>query len=443
MNLIEINNSEGKSDLFARLPKSTGVYIFRNKRKKPLYVGKSVNLRSRVGSYFSGGAIYKTKKMLEEARYLSFIQVESEFAALLLEASLVKKYLPKYNSQLRDDKSPLYIGVTKEVYPRILGLRQTQLESTTFKRVYGPFVDSRSVKFVLRKLRRVFPFSQHKVGKKACINSQIGLCNPCPSAIEKEKDKNIKIILKAEYLRNIKNIEGLLSGKPKKIKRDLDKEIKILSKNAKFEEAREKLNQVKILEALVASPVNQNLYLANPNLLSDIREEETQELLRILSNFFKIKRLRRIECYDVAHLAGTYPTASMVTFINGESDTRLYRHFRLRRAKKSDDISSMEEVVERRMGHPDWGMPDLILVDGGKGQLGAILPVLNEKVPAVGLAKRYETLVIKTGAEFKSIRLPEGPAKKLLQRIRDESHRFARRYHHKLVRKAILLTTDR
>ena len=141
----------------------------------PIYIGKAKNLQSRVGSYFGNELILKTRQMVREAKRIEFVRVGSEFEALLLEAKLVRKYMPKYNSALKDDKTPLYIGITKEAYPRILLLRQTELQGLKLKKVFGPFIDGKSTRMVVRNLRKIFPFSTHKLGKRACINSQIAL----------------------------------------------------------------------------------------------------------------------------------------------------------------------------------------------------------------------------------------------------------------------------
>lgn len=187
-------------------------------------------------------------------------------------------------------------------------------------------------------------------------------------------------------------------------------------------------------------------FIENPNLYEDIRKTELTDLKKILNKFFtrEVKELHRIECYDVAHLAGINPAASMVTFIKGEAEKKFYRHFRVRQAKGNSDVDSLREVIKRRINHlKDWGKPDLIIVDGGKPQVGVFINELSyTKISVVGLAKRFETLVIpvrELGATTpKEYRLPKGPALNLVQRIRDEAHRFARRYHHQLLSKGMI-----
>lgn len=432
-------NADKKS--VKNLPQVPGVYIFRDSEGMPVYVGKAINLRSRVSSYYLKNLATKTRQMVRSADHIRYIPVTSEIEALLLEASLVKRWQPKYNSELRDDKSPLYIGITKEKYPRILTLRQTQLDKYNLGNIYGPFVSAAAPRKVLRMLRRVFPYSTHAPGKRPCVYSEIGLCSPCPSAIENEEVKDKKEILRSKYKKNIANIKKVLSGKLKGLQRQLEKEMKEYSNKEEFEEASEVANQLKALEYITTAPKGrfESPYLSNPNLNEDIRERELQQLSKIVNKLLRLElNIRRIECFDIAHLSGTYPTASMVTFVDGEPDKTLYRHYRVSKQKKNDDVSSMKSVlIRRKASFKKWGKPDLVIVDGGKGQVGVANEVLGDEVAVVGLAKRFETFVYMAEGEYKEFRLPQGSAKSLVQRLRNEAHRFARKYHHNLVSKAI------
>src|SRR4030042_1886186 len=173
---------------FKRIPENPGVYIFFGKDNRKLYVGKSKNLKSRIRSYFLSNLLPKTKSMINEASFLSYINVTSELEALLLEAKLVKKYKPFYNIALKDDKNPLYIKIVNEEYPRIITVRKPELYKSIA--YYGPFPDTGSVYSVLKMLRKIFPFSQHKLGKKTCLYKQMGLCDPCPNEINLINDPN-------------------------------------------------------------------------------------------------------------------------------------------------------------------------------------------------------------------------------------------------------------
>jgi excinuclease ABC subunit C len=185
----------------------------------------------------------------------------------------------------------------------------------------------------------------------------------------------------------------------------------------------------------ISQPISDiNKFLENPNFLEDLRNQEISGL----QNLLKISQpLTRIECFDVAHLSGTNATASQVTFINGDPEKSLYRTFRIRQIKSQDDLASMQEVARRRFLHlKDWGQPDLIIVDGGKTQADIFFRIFSrEKIPVVGLAKKREILVI---PGYREILLSPGPVKNLMQRIRNEAHRFAQKYHHQLMTRSLM-----
>ena len=438
--------------IYNDLSQDPGVYIFWDKKQKPLYIGKSSNIKKRVQSYFSLTLSPKTSQMMSEANFISTIRVMSELEALLLEAKLVRKFQTKFNSQLKDDKHPLYIRITRELYPQVLTARKIDSREGNIS-FFGPFPSSAKVKNVLRLLRRIFPFAQHKVGNRGCLFSQIGLCVPCPSVIDKENDPKLKNLLRKKYRKNIFYIRQILSGKLLSVRTSLERQMILHSQKENFEAASKVRDQVQMLNYITQPIISVNEFLLNPNLVDDVRDEERLSLQRILSDFNvqnTSNNIRRIECFDVAHITGVRPTASMVTLVDGEPDKSLYRHFRIHlpagkagQKMGQDDISSLQEIARRRKLHfADWGIPDLILVDGGKAQVGTFWNELKDhKIPILGLAKRFETLVIPHFEEgklkFYEKRL-NGPALNLLQRIRNEAHRFARRYHHKLLQKDLL-----
>lgn len=442
---MKLQNQKFNKRQVQKIPQSPGVYIFQAENGKPLYIGKSINIKKRVLTYFAKNLAQKTSRMVKEVRKFSFIVVNSEIESLLLEAHLVKKYKPVYNSALKDDKHPLYIKITREKYPRVLTARKNDLSKTKNKAIYGPFPSAKNVKYVLKMLRRIFPFSEHEPGKRACLYNQIGLCQPCPNEIEKEENKDKRKNFVKEYNNNLSNINRFLGGKIKFVQSKLDKQMKLFSKQQEFEKAakiREKIEKIDYITQPV-TPIK--YFVENPNLIEDIREEELRDLGNILSQFISITQpLRRIECYDVAHISGSKPTASMVTFINGDPDKNYYRHFRIRQKKGQDDIASLNEVAKRRKKYlASWGIPDLIVVDGGKGQVSTFYKEFKAyKIPLVGLAKKREQLVIPKSKNdkisFNVITLTPGGALNLLQRIRNEAHRFARRLHYKLLKKALI-----
>lgn len=432
---IRISKAEIK-----KVPETPGVYLFL-KENKTLYIGKAVNLRSRLASYFVTTKGPKTARMINQSEELSYIKVASELEALLLEASLIRSKQPVFNTVSKDDKHPLYIKITKEEYPRVITVRKADINYGA-KASFGPFPSSNNVRSVLKMLRRIIPFSDHKLGKKPCLYSQIGLCSPCPSQIEASSPKE-QSEPKKTYKKNIRLLVALLSGHSKGVIASLDKEMRDYAKRQMYEEASEVKSKIEKLEYIIQPVTPTSSFIENPNLSEDIFEEESKVLRTLLSKYLgQMRKIERIECFDVAHLAGTSQTASMVTFIRGEPEKHLYRHFRIRSDKKSDDIASLKEVAQRRYKSlGSWGRPDLILVDGGKAQVAVFKETFSkEAIPVVGLSKRFETLVIPNPkgvmANFVEIRV-KPPALNLVQRVRNEAHRFARRYHHLLLKKSL------
>lgn len=436
-----------------------GVYIFKDQTGKVLYVGKSINVRERLKQHLVS-PYDKAKAIVSAAKKIEVIPVSSELEALLVEAKLIKKNLPRYNSAAKDDKHPLYIKITAEVYPKVQTSRKEEGKATYF----GPFPSSAAVRSVLRQVRRIFPFhSQNKIGKQPCLYSHIGLCKPCPAYIEQIKDQKSPamrcslIKMKEEYKKNIKRIQELLSGKSRSLHKTLGREMKQAARGEDFETAAKIREQIRRLEYITAPYKNPKEYLENPNLLEDIRHNEAKSLYNLLKpHFRRLTYPKRIECFDISHLSGENATSSMVTFTKGESDKNFYRHFKIRTKDSHDDYLMVKETLQRRFRHlDDWGKPDLIIIDGGKGQVGAARLVLKEyavRIPVIGLAKRLEEIIIprlhlggvnlnsKLDVGYVVFRLPLGsPALSLLQRMRDEAHRFARRLHFKLRLRSINL----
>lgn len=416
------------------IPEDPGVYLYKDILGRVIYVGKAKNLKNRINSYFANDLLPKTAQMISSAQSVSFIKVRSEFEALLLEANLVKKYQPKFNIELKDDKSPLYIGITKENLPRIVTFRKPEMKNYKLKTYFGPYLSGISARGVLRKIRRIFPYSTHIPMKKICIYKQIGLCDPCPSEINGDEK------LRKKYLKNIRGVKNILNGKLNIVEKELAKAIKEASGRQNFEEAQDLVKKLQTFQNLKEHQAsNIEAYLENPNLIEDIHDKEKKDLEETLAKYLPGLNLTRIECFDIAHLSGIFPTASMVTFTAGEPDKKYYRHFKIYQKKKRSDVDSMREVIVRRLKHlNDWGRPDLIIIDGGKPQLSKVHDLLeSENIPFIGLAKRYETIVVRTkDGEFHEKRAL-GPSLALIQRIRDEAHRFARRLHHHQIKKEL------
>jgi excinuclease ABC subunit C len=392
-------------------------------------VGKAKNLKKRVSSYFAQRKNLgsRTRAMLDKAEKIQVSIVESDIDALLLEANLIKKFSPKYNVKLTDGKAYPLIRITvSEQYPAVLFARRPEDSKSLY---FGPYPSAGAMKLVLKTIRHIFPFvsvPHHK--KEKCLYNHLGLC-PCPQAVGTEE-------IKKAYKKNIKRIIEFLEGGRKQLIKDLEKERDIASKQEDFETA--KVLQVKIdaMNYITKSTHDPFEYELNPNLRSDIRQKELDDLKNVLeAHGTYIENLQRIDCFDISNIQGHAPVGSMVTFIHGEKASAKYRRFKIIKTDgKPNDFAMMEEVVTRRLKHlEDWGAPDLIIVDGGKGQISSALKVLvraDKQIPLIGLAKREETIIT---SDFKEISLSKrSGALQLMMRIRDEAHRFAITYHRKL-----------
>ncbi len=258
--------------------------------------------------------------------------------------------------------------------------------------------------------------------------------------IKETKDLEEQKRLKSIYLNNINKLKSILKGNVLSVKRKLEKELKILIEQEKYEEAKELSQRIDFFERTIQRKAEPEKYLENPNLIIDIREKEIRSLKNFLKNYFQIKRIKRIECYDISHISGKNVVGSMVVFLDGDKQPSLYRRFKIKNPK-NDDFSSIREVILRRLNHlVDWGVPDLIIIDGGKPQLIAVLEILiDKKIPFIGIAKKEEEIVIPTlkkeKIDFVRKRIKREDFGNLIIRIRNESHRFALKYHRLLQEK--------
>lgn len=425
------------------LPAKAGVYKFLDDKNEIIYIGKANDLKARVSSYFINHDLgEKTRAMVSRINKINITIVESELEALLLEAFYIKKFRPKYNIVQKDNKTYIRVRITiNDPYPAVLLARREDDPKSIY---FGPYPSSRSVKTVLRTIRRVFPFqSVLNHPKKICLYNHLGLC-PCLPFYEKEE------ILKKLYKKNIRGIIKIFEGKSRIIMKELENRRDKASANEDFEEALVFQKKIDAL-SLITQPFHKPFeYDVNPNLRSDLRAAELSALKDALSihieNGLEFKapaKLGRIECYDISNTQGTNPTASMVVLVDGEIDKSQYRKFRMR-SLGPNDFAMMQEVISRRLKHKEWNLPDLIIVDGGRGQVSSALEVVRSSgfgIPVIGLAKREETIIapfenlpfIKDQIAFEEISLPKNsPALNLIMRIRDEAHRFAITYHKKL-----------
>lgn len=359
---------------------------------------------------------------MENIAGISHIVVQTELEALLLEANLIKKYQPKYNVELKDGKSYPLIKITlKEDYPRVILARREEADGS---RYFGPYPDTKTLRFLLRRIRFLFPFCSCRNHPRSCLYHHLNLC-PLP-----EHEMN-----KEEYQKTIKKIVLFLDGKKTLVVKNLQKDMERAARNLDFEKAAGIKKQLERIETFTKSPVSPENYEENPDLLKDRRQKELDALSEILHLHAYLKR---IECYDISNLSGKEATASLVVLTDGEIDKSQYRRFKIRTKNQPDDYAMLKEVFFRRFKHREWEMPDLMVVDGGRGQLNILLEVqqsLKLQIPSIGLAKKYEEI----HTPVSIIRLPaDNPSLLILKKIRDESHRFAKKYHHLLRSKKFL-----
>lgn len=414
-----------------KLPTETGVYFFKS-GDEILYIGKAANLKERVKNHFQNPA-FRDYLFLDKVTEIGYIKTDSEIEALILEANLIKKYQPKYNVIWKDDKNYFFVGKTEEDFPRIFWTHQiSNIEHRTSNiELVGPFVDGKALKQTLKILRRVFPFrSCNKIPSRPCLWYHLDCC-PAPCLLKSKFFEEIKESSKIKKIcqKNAQNIfEFLKEGKDFILKK-LKKEMEKASKKQEFEEAGRIRDQILKLEKVLAhSKILEETKIEGPDW------SKIEENLKII---FNLKKISRIEAFDISNIKGRLATGSMVTFLNGEPEKNLYRKFKIKFEKRPNDVAMLKEILKRRFSHKEWGFPDLILIDGGKAQLntGIKCKMQNAKckmIKVIALAKKENKLFIE-GKE-KPIFLKDLPREifNLILRIRDEAHRFALAYHKKL-----------
>lgn len=333
--------------------------------------------------------------MVSQITSLEHIEVASEIEALLLESRLIKKFKPHYNLISKDDKSPYYIHISKDKYPKPI------VNHIPSGSIAGPFLTGFVARQILKSFRKVTPFHS----ESPCFYKHLDLCSPCPD----DPQTTLK-----DYLKNISRLKQLLRGQFKQV-------MSAAVKSQDFETAA-------ALRNLIYRPTSPEEYVNNPNLQPDRRQEALDSLHLALSTW----PLARIECFDVANLSGSSATAAMTVAINGEITPKNYRHFTIH-SPGPNDVGMLKEAMSRRF-KTDWPLPDLIVLDGGKSQLS----IVNWSIPTIGLAKKEEIIFTSDGKEIKLDK--RHPGLQLLQRLRDEAHRFSRRLHHK--HRSVIIKTN-
>ena len=422
-----------------KFPQTPGVYLMKDRAGRVIYVGKAKNLRSRAGSYFLKGAgeQLRTATWIHEIADVDYLDAESEVDALLMESRLIKDVQPKYNKEQKDDKSFPYLEITThEDYPRVEVTRQPRDQGA---RLYGPFAGAGSLRGAVQVLQRIFKFRTCSLDIeqddekwrwfRPCLLASIDQCTaPCNLRISKE-----------EYRQDIRRLRMFLEGKKKSVLDELRNEMQQAAAGLKFEQAARLRDELQMLETL--------------DQRGELETHAQPEVFYIdpkkgLAGLKKVLGLpahpRTIEGIDIAHLGGNETVASLVQFIDGLPFKPGYRRYKIRDVAGIDDYRSIHEVVARRysrLDQQDEVFPDLVLIDGGRGQLGAALEAFDQigrSPPTVlSLAKREEEIFVTGRSE--PLRLSRHAyALRLLQYVRDEAHRFAQHYHHILRRKSTL-----
>lgn len=529
------------------LPEKPGVYLMKDEKGKIIYVGKAKSLKSRVSSYFRNNKhdSAKTRILVKKIEDLEYILTDTEAEALILENNLIKKHKPKYNIDLKDDKTYPFIKITREDFPRVMVTRNIVKDGSQY---YGPYTSAGALKETVELLKRLFPFRSCNNtmfnNKKPCLNYHIKKCYaPCAGKISQK-----------DYIDIISNIESFLKGQKNEVEKNLVRDMEKAAENLEFEKAariRDKISAVRqimekqkivsgkeedqdviglflrgkevvfqvffirngrivgrdtfqvssaieetqekiledflktyyinkpklpreifipfhvedkdLIESILAEEVNYKVRLIVPqrgknkdmiNLVTEnarnymenivIKKEEAEKeaLIELRDKLGLIKIPERIECYDISNIQGSENVASMVVFTNGSSDKRAYRKFKIKSFTGPDDFRAMNEVLGRRLeeglkeNEKFLPFPDLIIIDGGKGQLSSALKALEEKglqnkIAMVSLAKKEE-LIFLPGQSQPVFLDRRSQGLYLVQRIRDEAHRFAITFHRSL-----------
>lgn len=422
-------------------PKTPGVYLMKDAEGRVLYVGKAKDLRSRVSSYFQPSAdLLSTRgpdicRMVDAVVDIDFLECESEVDALLKEARLIKDIQPPHNAMLKDDKTFPYIEITtRDDFPGVFVTRTPRL---TGSKLYGPFPSVTAIRDAVNAMQKAFRFrtceleitegDESRRFFRPCLLHAIDQCTaPCAALISKE-----------DYRADVERLKKFLASKRTPLLRQLTKEMEAASKEMHFEEAAKLRDQIKAIESLALSG----------DVVEDVQPEvfyiDPRKGLEKLAELLNLEDPpRSMECMDIAHLQGAETVGSIVCFIDGKPFKPGYKRFKIKTVEGVDDYAAIREVIMRRYRYAAEGeelYPDVILIDGGLGQLHAGMEVFSEmniRPPMViSLAKREEEVFIQKKSA--PVRLPRNnPALRILQSMRDEAHRFAQHYHHQLRRKA-------
>lgn len=443
--------SQSLAKQIKKLPDAPGVYFFLGRNRKILYIGKATSLKDRVKSYYSKDLAMTRGQlvvsMLTQIKSIDFRKTDSVLEALILEADLIKKFKPHFNTDEKDDKSFLCVIITDEIYPVVTLARKKDIDfenlllkpsAYKLKAIYGPYPESTSIKEALKIIRKIFPYRDEKCRiltnnyqlstnnfltarrykpkasptlnplsltlnpkLKPCFNFSIGLCPGCC----------ICAISPKEYSKTIQNIKLFFQGKKKKILNKLNKEMKAAAKNMDFEIAKKLRNQIFALEHI------RDISLIKSSSLNPLSLSLTPML--------------RLEAYDIAHMSGKDMVGVMVVMENKEFKKSDYRKFIIRGYRESNDTGALREIIRRRFNHPEWGVPNIIIVDGGETQLNVAreetLKVPHSQIKCVGVVKdmRHKAKNLIGSQEIIE------SYKNSIIKLNEEAHRFAITFHKK------------
>ncbi len=434
---------ETPQEALTRLPHAPGVYLFYDGAGHVIYVGKAIDLARRVRQYFQTDSALglRTGLLVESVARIETRTTVSEFDALLLEATLIRRYRPKYNSIAKDDKSPIYVYIAvREELPHVALRRKSSLpDLATQKRergtVIGPFLSAHVARDIMRALRHVSPYcTQKQRNGKPCFYTHLGLCRPCPSVIAKIEQGPQRAAFVKSYRRNVLRIRAILLGRSRAVIRTMETDMKRAARANNFEEAGDYKKRLLALRHLVGHAGNPIEFENAPGIRTGLGLTRLAALLKPFYSEFSYPH--RIECIDISNLGGHQAAGSLTVLTDGKPDTNEYRRFRIRGSATPNDTAMIAEVVVRRLDHPEWPLPDLLVIDGGKGPVHAAQTILSERgviIPVIGLAKRNEEIIVPVADAFQTLVIAyRDPALQILQTIRDEAHRFALLYHRKL-----------
>lgn len=412
------------------MPDLPGVYLMKNKRGNVLYIGKAASLKKRVSSYFRRETEFSPRmRLMAKIADISFFVTGSEAEALISESALIKRYKPRYNVALKDDKSYPYLKLTvNEDFPRLTLTRKIRHDGAIY---YGPYTDVKLLRKALGIMKKIFPLRTcRRMPKRVCLSYHIGQCyGPCINAIDKNAYADI-----------VKELKLFLNGKREKLIDELSKKMQKRAEQKHYEKAailRDRIIALSVVPKIVRG--RRYRERAFQKGAASMKKAKPYDEIIALKYLLDFKRApRKIEAFDISNISGKEAVGSMITFIDGRPSKDDYRRFKIRDVKGIDDYKMMKEIIRRRYERvkaEKLASPDLIIVDGGKGQLNAAFSTLKElgfeRIPVIGIAKKFEHIYLKKRKE-PIIFSQSSSILYLIQRLRDEAHRFAISYHRKL-----------